>query len=52
LWLCGGVAMLMMLPAPPWFAVADVVLYIPAALVGVKLGGAATAQRTPTVALS
>ena len=38
LWTCGGVAMLMMLPAPTWFAVADVVLYVPAALLGVKLG--------------
>jgi hypothetical protein len=40
LWTCGGVVMLILLPAPTWFAVADVVLYIPAALLGVRLGGA------------
>jgi hypothetical protein len=42
LWMCGGIYMLMMLPSPTWFAVADVVLYIPAALLGVGLGGALT----------
>ena len=42
LWTCGGIAMLMLLPAPTWFAVADVLLYIPCALLGVKLGGALT----------
>ncbi len=36
-WLCGGVVMLTLLPAPVWFAVADVLLYVPAALLGVKL---------------
>jgi hypothetical protein len=40
LWMCGGIAMLMMLSSPIWFAVADVVLYVPAALLGVRLGGA------------
>jgi len=51
LWMCGGIAMLMMLPAPVWFAVADVVLYIPAALLGVKFGGALTSRNvTPDVA--
>ncbi|QEG00239.1 hypothetical protein Mal15_43090 [Stieleria maiorica] len=39
LWMCGGISMLMMLPAPMWFAVVDTILYIPAALLGVKLGG-------------
>ena len=39
LWTCGGIAMLMMLPAPIWFAVADVILYVPAAVLGVRLGG-------------
>jgi hypothetical protein len=47
LWTCGGVSMLMMLPAPTWFAIADVVLYIPAALLGVKLGGAMTSRSSP-----
>lgn len=47
LWTCGGIAMLLMLPAPTWFAVADVVLYTPAALFGVWLGGALTARRSP-----
>src|SRR5262245_44461379 len=44
LWTCGGVAMLMMLPAPTWFAVADVLLYVPGALLGVTLGGALTGR--------
>jgi hypothetical protein len=44
LWMCGGIYMLMMLPSPTWFAVADVVLYIPAALLGVWLGGTLTGQ--------
>ena len=42
LWTCGGVAMLMMLPSPIWFAIADVVLYIPAAVLGVVVGGVLT----------
>jgi hypothetical protein len=46
-WTCGGVAMLMMLPAPTWFAVADVVLYIPAAVLGVWLGGALMDRNSP-----
>jgi hypothetical protein len=50
LWTCGGIAMLMMLPAPTWFAIADVVLYIPAALLGVKLGGAMTSRSSPQLA--
>jgi hypothetical protein len=47
LWTCGGIAMLMMLPAPTWFAVADVALYIPAAVLGVRLGGALTERKSP-----
>jgi hypothetical protein len=50
LWLCGGVAMLMMLPAPIWFAVADVLLYVPAALLGVKVGAALSGRRSAPVA--
>jgi MFS family permease len=50
LWTCGGVAMLMMLPAPTWFAVADILLYVPAALLGVNLGGALTGRRSLPVA--
>jgi hypothetical protein len=49
LWTCGGIAMLRMLPAPIWFAVTDVALYIPAALLGVRLGGALTGRSTPPV---
>jgi len=49
LWTCGGIAMLMILPAPTWFAVADVVLYIPAALLGVWTGGALTLRSSPPV---
>ena len=52
LWMCGGIAMLVMLPVPIWFAVADVLLYVPAALLGVKLGGALTGRGTPPVAAS
>lgn len=47
LWTCGGISMLMMLPSPIWFAVADVVLYIPAALLGVRFGGALTGRSSP-----
>jgi hypothetical protein len=50
LWTCAGVAMLMMLPAPKWFAVADVLLYVPAVLLGVALGGALAGGRLPTAA--
>ena len=50
LWTCGGVAMLMMLPAPVWFAVADILLYVPAALLGVKLGAVLTRRKSLPVA--
>lgn len=50
LWTCGGIAMLTMLRAPTWFAVADVVLYVPAALLGVRLGGAFTGRSSPPAA--
>lgn len=51
LWTCGGASMLLMIPAPLWFAVADLLLYIPAALLGVKLGAASMAVKsTPNVA--
>ena len=39
LWTVGGVAMLLMLPSPTWFAVTDVALYVPAALFGTWAGG-------------
>jgi hypothetical protein len=51
LWTCGGIAMLTMLPAPTWFAIADVVLYIPAALAGVKLGSAIMSRSSPQRAM-
>ncbi len=44
LWTGGGVAMLMMIPAPMWFAVLDTLSYIPAALAGVMVGGKLTAK--------
>jgi MFS family permease len=47
LWTCGGIAMLFLLPAPLWFAIADVALYIPAALLGVHLGGSFFAGGSP-----
>lgn len=51
LWMCGGIAMLIMVPAPAWFAIADVLLYVPAALLGVKLGGALTSRSSPALAV-
>lgn len=50
LWTCGGITMLMILPAPMWFAAADVILYVPAALLGVTLGGAVWDRSSPPVA--
>jgi len=50
LWTCGGIAMLMVIPAPTWFAVADVLLYVPGALLGVKLGGVLMGRSSPSVA--
>jgi len=50
LFTCGGVAMLMMLPAPTWFAIADVALYVPLALLGVKLGATLVSGRASPVA--
>ncbi|MEQ8789769.1 MAG: hypothetical protein RIC55_25975 [Pirellulaceae bacterium] len=50
LWMCGGIAMLVMLPAPTWFAAADIVLYVPAAVLGVRLGGALTSRSSPPIA--
>ena len=46
LWTCGGITMLVMLPSPLWFAIADLLLYVPAALLGVKLGGSMVAARS------
>ncbi len=44
LFLLGGIAASMMIPAPTWFKVLDlVVAYIPMALLGAKLGGAGKA---------
>ena len=43
-WTCGGITMLVLLPAPIWFAVADVISYVPAALFGVMLGGSLTGR--------
>ena len=41
LFLFGGIAAAMMIPAPTWFIILDlVVAYIPMALLGAKLGGA------------
>lgn len=44
LWLCGGAYMLTQLPSPIWFAVTDIVLYVPAAMLGVKLGARLAGQ--------
>jgi len=44
IWMCGGMFMLTVLPSPTWFAVADTVLYVPAALLGVRIGGAFTGK--------
>ena len=45
LWTAGGIAMLMILPAPLWFQITDVVLYVPAAILGVMIGGGITATK-------
>lgn len=50
LWTCGGVAALMMLPSPLWFAIADLVLYIPAAVLGVRWGAALRGQTSNPLA--
>ncbi len=47
LWTCGGIYMLTMIPSPMWFAVADLLLYVPAALVGVIVGGKMTSPQSP-----
>ncbi len=51
LWMSGGIAMLMMLPSPIWFAVVDIALYIPCALLGAKLGGELFTTRTASGAV-
>jgi hypothetical protein len=50
-WTCGGITMLMMMPAPTWFAVTDVLLYVPCALLGVKLGGALMGRSSAPIAV-
>lgn len=47
LWTAGGVAMLLMLPSPIWFAITDVAFYIPAALFGTWAGGRLIGGATP-----
>lgn len=39
LWTCAGVSMLFAIPSPLWFAIADTASYIPAAILGVLVGG-------------
>lgn len=41
-WTLGGVTMLFLLPAPLWFAIVDIALYVPAAIAGVFVGGRLT----------
>jgi hypothetical protein len=48
-WTCGGIFMLFLLPSPVWFAVTDLLLYVPAALLGVKLGGALMDRSDPSL---
>ena len=48
LWMCGGLFMLTVLPCPVWFAVADIILYVPAALLGARMAGTLTASHSPT----
>jgi hypothetical protein len=47
--LCAGVANLLLLPHPAWFAVADVLLYLPLAHLGGRLG-APKAGAAPAIA--
>jgi hypothetical protein len=46
-WTCGGIFMLFLLPSPVWFAVTDILLYVPGALLGVKLGGTLRDRSAP-----
>ena len=41
-----GIYNLTQIPSPTWFAILDIVLYIPAACLGVMLGGAITGKET------
>ena len=43
-WTLGGIMMLTILPSPIWFAVTDLLLYVPAAVLGVMLGGRLTGR--------
>ena len=43
-WMLGGITMLFILPCPVLFAIADIILYVPAACLGVMLGGAITGR--------
>jgi len=36
----GGIAAVIMFPAPVWYDIIDLLSYIPAAWIGAKLGGA------------
>ncbi len=47
-WMAGGITMLTLLPCPTWFAIADTLLYVPCALLGVSIGGAITGGRHET----
>ncbi|MEM1068566.1 MAG: hypothetical protein AAGI63_06710 [Planctomycetota bacterium] len=44
-WMCGGIYMLTILPSPMWFAASDVLLYVPAAIAGVTIGGQITSPK-------
>lgn len=42
--LLGGIYAITLIPAPTWFIIADLFLYIPLALIGGKLGGSRTGR--------
>lgn len=42
--LLGGIYAITLIPAPTWFIIADLLLYIPLALIGGKLGGSRTGR--------
>ena len=44
-WTLGGITNLFLLPQPVWMSIVDLLLYIPAALVGVTIGGALTSKK-------
>ena len=50
--LLGGISNLLMIPHPIWFATVDVLLYIPAALAGGRIGGIVFGTAAPNAQIA